>query len=81
MPNDTPTYKLADRLTRHEAAKVVGISVSMLAHCRRNGQIACEKNPMTGAVRFIYADLLALKTQRELYRYQTSGAPARKAAR
>jgi hypothetical protein len=73
MAKDTPTYKLTDRLTRQEAAKVVGVSVSMLAHYRREGQISYEKNPITGAVRFVYADLLALKTKREASGTPTTG--------
>jgi hypothetical protein len=65
MTDDTPRYNPTDRLTRQEAAAVLGISVSMLAHYRRTEQISAEKNTLTGAVRFVYADILALKTRRE----------------
>jgi hypothetical protein len=72
-PTKKPTYALDDRLTRQEAAAVLGISVSLLAHYRRNGRINQEKHPVTGAVRFVYADLLALKTAREANGTPTTG--------
>jgi transcriptional regulator with XRE-family HTH domain len=65
MSNATPTYQLTDRLTRQEAAAVLGISVSMLAQYRRDEKIVSEKNAITGAVRFVYADVLVLKAARE----------------
>lgn len=58
-------YKPSDRLTRRETANVLGISVSMLAHLRRKGVIVQEKNPVTGAVRFPYAEVARVKAERE----------------
>lgn len=58
-------YKATDRLTRKQAAEVIGVSVSRLAQLRRAGFIQHEKNPHTSAVRYVYADVLRLKQERE----------------
>ena len=44
---------------------MLGLKVGMIDHLRRNGKLACEKNQFTGAVRYVYADILALKVKRE----------------
>jgi len=61
----TDDYQPTDRLTRHQAAAVLGLKVGMIDHLRRKGVLAAEKNDLTGAVRFVYADILALKLRRE----------------
>lgn len=73
MSNATPTHQLTDRLTRQEAAAVLGISVSMLAQYRRDEKISSEKNAITGAVRFVYADVLVLKAAREEHGARVTG--------
>lgn len=58
-------YKPEDRLTRKQAAAVVGISLSRLAQLRRAGEITQEKNEHTKAVRYRAADCFALRAKRE----------------
>lgn len=73
MSKPPPNWTPASRLTRKEAAQVLGISVSMLDHLRREEVLACEKNPLTNAVRYVYADVARLKAQREAAGSVTTG--------
>lgn len=63
----TRRYKPEDLLTRHETAEYLGISLSRLAQHRRdpNVPIDHQKNPVTRAVRFRFADVERLRQWRE----------------
>lgn len=57
-------YGPEDRLTRHETAIYLGITVSRLAQLRRAGEIQHEKNAKTRAVRYRFADVERLRLER-----------------
>jgi predicted site-specific integrase-resolvase len=55
------TYRPEDRLTRHQAAEYLGISISRLAQYRRLGQIGFERNGATGNIRFPFTEVEKLE--------------------
>ena len=57
-------YGPEDRLTRHQTAIYLGITVSRLAQLRRAGEIQHEKNAKTRAVRYRFADVERLRLER-----------------
>lgn len=60
---DTP-YQPEDRLTRHQAAEYLNVSLSRLAQLRRANEIIQETNNRTGRVRFRFLDVVILKVLR-----------------
>ena len=57
-------HKPSDQLTRHEAADVLGVSVSRLAQLRRAGEIQQRKIIGTRRVYYLREDVIALKARR-----------------
>ncbi len=62
--SETRAYQPEDRLTRQETADYLCISLPRLAQLRREGKIKHEKNPMTRAVRYRFADVERLRRER-----------------
>jgi hypothetical protein len=65
MNETTTQYRPGDRLTRHQAAEYLGVSLSRLAQHRRAGHINHEKNPVTLATRFVFEDVEQLRRWRD----------------